>query len=85
MRIKTMSDEERIAILEKSFDFLEQIIQEAYVEDDEAKTRENILKVAKQIFEKSKSELDRLALKDAIEKLDNFSFMDIAEIYDSLN
>lgn len=80
-----MSDEERIAILEKSFDFLEQIIQEAYVEDDEAKTRENILKVAKQIFEKSKSELDRLALKDAIEKLDNFSFMDIAEIYDSLN
>ena len=80
-----MSDEERIAILEKSFDFLEQIIQEAYVEDDEAKTRENILKVAKQIFEKSKSELDRLALKDALEKLDDFSFMDIAEIYDSLN
>ena len=85
MRIKTMSDEERIAILEKSFDFLEQIIQEAYVEDDEAKTRENILKVAKQIFEKSKSELNRLALKDALEKLDDFSFMDIAEIYDSLN
>ena len=85
MRIKTMSDEERIAILEKSFDFLEQIIQEAYVEDDEAKTRENILKVAKKIFEKSKSELDRLALKDALEKLDDFSFMDIAEIYDSLN
>ena len=85
MRIKTMSDEERIAILEKSFDFLEQIIQKAYVEDDEAKTRENILKVAKKIFEKSKSELDRLALKDALEKLDDFSFMDIAEIYDSLN
>ena len=80
-----MSDEERIAILEKSFDFLEQIIQEAYAEDDEAKTRENILKVAKKIFEKSKSELDRLALKDALEKLDDFSFMDIAEIYDSLN
>ena len=80
-----MSDEERIAILEKSFDFLEQIILKAYVEDDEVTTRENILKVAKQIFEKSKSELDRLALKDALEKLDDFSFMDIAEIYDSLN
>lgn len=80
-----MSDEERIAILEKSFDFLEQIILKAYVEDDEVTTRENILKVAKQIFEKSKSELDRLALKDALEKLDNFSFMDIAEIYDSHN
>ena len=79
-----MDNETRILILEKSFNYLEEIIGECYVEDDEKQTFENIDNKIAELLKTTKEDIDRQAIYDAMKKLEAFSFDEIAEIYDTL-
>ena len=79
-----MDNETRILILEKSFNYLEEIIGECYVEDDEKQTFENIDNKIAELLKTTKEDIDRQAIYDAMKKLEAFSFEEIAEIYDTL-
>lgn len=79
-----MDNETRILILEKSFNYLEEIIGECYVEDDEKQTFENIDNKIAELLKTTKEDIDRQAIYDAMRKLEAFSFEEIADIYDTI-
>lgn len=79
-----MDNETRILILEKSFNYVEEIITECYVEDDEKQTFAKIDNKIAELLKTTKEDIDRQAIYDAMKKLETLSFEEIAEIYDTL-
>ena len=77
-----MTNEERVYILEKSFDLMEDIIVHCFIANDEDLMRFNVTRYKEKLEKKLKNEKDKLALSDALKKLAALSYEEIEEIYD---
>ena len=77
-------NELRIKVLERSFDYLGQLIIKCYVENDEKATRENINKMIKEFEAECTNEIDAEAIKESLRRANNLTFVELGEMYDIL-
>ena len=76
-----MNNEERVKILERSFDLLDELLNSCFC-DDEKQTREKFNKEIDERYKKSNDPIEKLALMDAKVKFSDLSWPEIEECYE---
>ena len=76
---------QKAGFLGMSLDMMEEIIQACYKEDDEEGTLSRIAICLKDLESKQTNKFERFIFRDLKLRFDNLSYLEIAEIYETLN
>ena len=80
-----MVDEERVEILEKSFDLLEDCAIKLVVKDNESKTFENIRSFLMNKLNAAKTPKERDIITETYRKIENMTYDELLELNDLLS